>query len=113
MNDDDNLDPYAVLGVPSTASPADVTRAYRAKLRTLHPDTRRLGLTTVAVVDTQLQQVLAAYRLLRDPERRAGHDRTVEHQRQVRIPVTHYHGESIQTSASEYSLRAGPVRRHR
>jgi len=112
MNVDNNPDPYAVLGVPFSASPAEVTHAYRAKLRTLRPDTRRLGLATVAVGDAQLQQVLAAYHLLRDPERRAEHDRTAEFQRRVQIPVTH-RSDAVQTSASEYSLRAGPVRRHR
>ena len=64
-------DPYAVLGVTPTATPAEITHAFRAKLRTLHPDTG-----SAAVSDTQLRQVLAAYGLLRDPDRRADYDRT-------------------------------------
>jgi len=31
-------DPYAVLGVPSTANQEDVAAAYRAKARLHHPD---------------------------------------------------------------------------
>ena len=33
-------DPYAVLGVTPTASPAEISRAYRALLHTHHPDDR-------------------------------------------------------------------------
>ncbi len=64
-------DPYVVLGVTPTATPAEITHAFRAKLRTLHPDTR-----SAAIGDGQLRQVLAAYGLLRDPNRRADYDRT-------------------------------------
>lgn len=31
-------DPYQVLGIPESASPAEVKRAYRQKVRTCHPD---------------------------------------------------------------------------
>jgi preprotein translocase subunit Sec63 len=31
-------DPYAVLGVPSGASPDDVARAYREQMKRYHPD---------------------------------------------------------------------------
>ena len=51
----DNLNPYAALGVPTTATPAEITHAFRAKLRVLHPDTG-----SAAVGDTQLRHVLAA-----------------------------------------------------
>ena len=32
------MDPFAVLGLPPTATPAQVKAAYRAKSRQLHPD---------------------------------------------------------------------------
>jgi GR25 family glycosyltransferase involved in LPS biosynthesis len=67
----DNRDPYAVLGVTPTATPAEIAHAFRAKLRALHPDT-----SSAAVGDTELRQVLAAYGLLRDPDHRADYDRT-------------------------------------
>ncbi len=66
------FDPYAVLGLPPTATPDEITNAYRRQVRTLHPDTRT---TPQSAADEQLRQVLAAYALLRDPERRARYNR--------------------------------------
>lgn len=122
-------DPYRVLGVAPTATDAEIAGAYRKLVRHLHPDAD-------AGADPQaLEQVLAAYHLLRDPERRAAHDR--ERDRASRqghpsadritdnppgarrkvwptrhdvpaadVPVRRQHGR-------EPDLRAGPVRRHR
>lgn len=122
-------DPYRVLGVAPTATDAEITGAYRKLVRHLHPDTD-------GSADPQaLEQVLAAYQLLRDPGRRAAHDRqrggardqagtrrdttTNDHTRarttvtptrqdaQVTdVPVRHQPGR-------QPDLRAGPVRRHR
>jgi len=36
-----NPDPYLVLGVSPTATQAQITHAYRTRLRAHHPDTRR------------------------------------------------------------------------
>lgn len=68
-----SFDPYQVLGVTSTASPTQITRAYRSRLRTLHPDTRAVPASPDS--DDSLQQVIAAYDILRDAARRAEYDR--------------------------------------
>ncbi len=65
--------PYAVLGVAPVATAAEINHAFRAKLRDVHPDTRRPAAGGVAG-DTQLQRLIAAYHLLRDPEDRARYD---------------------------------------
>ncbi|MCG5432387.1 J domain-containing protein [Mycobacterium sp. MYCO198283] len=70
-------DPYAVLGVSRTASAAEITRAYRRKLRDYHPDTRR------GDADDRLQEVLAAYAALRRTRSDAPPSTA------VRIPVRH------------------------
>jgi curved DNA-binding protein CbpA len=44
-------------------------------VRALHPDTRATQQSALQPADEQLQRVLAAYALLRDPERRARYDR--------------------------------------
>ena len=69
----ENPDPYLVLGVSPTATQAEITHAYRTRLRAHHPDTRRTPPSQTA--DDDLRQVLAAYALLRDPARRADYDR--------------------------------------
>ena len=129
MTEDHN--PYAVLGVTPIATAAEINHAFRAKLRALHPDTRQRD-AAGAAGDTQLQQLIAAYHLLRDPEHRAQHDRnaasaaaprrqqrpspsppqrsTASPERPLTIPVTH---RRRQAPAAGYPLWAGPVRRHR
>ncbi len=103
-------DPYAVLGVPRTATDAEITQAYRRQLRAHHPDTR--SATTTPAADEQLRQVLAAYTLLRDPIRRADHDRNTApadpEPPASPIPATRRHQPSEQPP-----LWAGPVRWHR
>jgi curved DNA-binding protein CbpA len=67
------FDPYAVLGLPSTATPEEIRRAYLRQVRVHHPDTRPTP-QSMPFADEQLRRVLAAYALLRDPERRARYD---------------------------------------
>jgi curved DNA-binding protein CbpA len=69
------FDPYAVLGLSPTATPDEITHAYRAQVRAFHPDTRTTPESTLPPADEQLRRVFAAYALLRDPQRRARYDR--------------------------------------
>lgn len=109
-----DLDPYAVLGVTPTATPVEIAHAFRAKLRTLHPDTRHTGAST-AGAEIQLQQVLAAYHLLRSEPQRSGDDlvgspsaATPKHQPPLTIPIT-YRRTLSATHPEERPLWAGPV----
>ncbi len=66
-------DHYATLGVPSAASAAEIDRAYRARIRRVHPDlgtdpTDRARRTALAA------RLNAAAGVLRDPARRAAYD---------------------------------------
>jgi curved DNA-binding protein CbpA len=122
--------PYILLGVTPTATQAEITRAYRAHLRALHPDTR----ITPPVSDKELSDVLAAYGLLRNPDRRADYDHSVERTRSttptptpsnasasahidtfsmpVQIPVTHMPKRTPAAADQQPPLWAGPVRQH-
>jgi curved DNA-binding protein CbpA len=119
-------DPYLVLGVSPTATQAEITHAYRTRLRAHHPDTRNTPSSTTTA-DDDLRQILAAYDLLRDPGRRADYDNTTVHPAtpasrsphgsthvdrrpagRVQIPITYRTSNTAQPP-----LRAGPVRRHR
>jgi DnaJ-class molecular chaperone len=63
-------DHYAVLHVPRTATQREIARAYRALMRTHHPD-----LDNPTAVPAELQHVMQAFDVLRDPGRRLAYDR--------------------------------------
>ncbi len=126
----ENPDPYLVLGVSPTATQADITHAYRDRLRAHHPDTRHPPASKTA--DDDLRQVLAAYALLRDPARRADYDRATAHTAtppphrphgptpvdrppvgRIQIPITYRTTNTAAADVPSPALRAGPVRRHR
>ncbi|MET9956786.1 J domain-containing protein [Streptomyces sp. NPDC006339] len=72
-------DPYAVLGVAPTASAEQITSAYRARVRALHPDTHpdRTDQTDQPAQrgrPERLDEVMTAYATLRDARRRAEYD---------------------------------------
>src|SRR4026208_2172659 len=62
---------YEVLGVPKTASEADITKAYRALARKFHPD-RNPG---DKEAETKFKEIQNAYDILTDPAKRANYDR--------------------------------------
>jgi curved DNA-binding protein CbpA len=126
----ENPDPYLVLGVSPTATQAEITHAYRDRLRAHHPDTRHPPASKTA--DDDLRQVLAAYALLRDPARRADYHRATAHTAtppphrphgptpvdrppvgRIQIPITYRTTNTAAADVSSPPLRAGPVRRHR
>jgi hypothetical protein len=60
---------YNVLGVPATATPAEVRAAYRAAARDHHPD--------AGGDPARMRAVNVAWAVLGDPVRRAAYDRTL------------------------------------
>ncbi|HEU4972912.1 MAG TPA: J domain-containing protein [Gaiellaceae bacterium] len=63
-------DYYELLGVPRTASDADIKGAFRTLARELHPD-----VSSEPDADARFRDVAEAYEVLSDPERRATYDR--------------------------------------
>lgn len=63
------IDPYAVLGVPRTATRAEIARAYRGLAKRTHPDTGAVA------SPAQMARLNDAWRILGDPARRARWDR--------------------------------------
>ena len=65
----DELDPYRVLGVPSTASLLDIARARRRLAKRHHPD-----LVAGDAAASEMARINAAWELLADPDARAAWD---------------------------------------
>lgn len=65
-----NDDLYATLGVAANATPDQIEAAYRALARQYHPDVNR-----APDAADRMRDINAAYRVLRDPQRRAEYDR--------------------------------------
>lgn len=101
-------DLYALLGVAPTAGAAEIARAYRRRVREVHPDT-----AASAPDPAELRALQEAYLVLRDPARRAEYDADRARQaasprvsRSVPVPVR------VRSRAAPAAdrLRAGPVR---
>lgn len=75
---------YAVLGVDRTASQDEIKRAYREKMRRLHPDTMAAwakGEVPQEVKDflnEKTKKLNLAYQLLSDPKKRRDYDASIE-----------------------------------
>jgi DnaJ-class molecular chaperone len=65
-------DPYTVLGVPRSATEADIRRAYRKLAKELHPD---LNPSNRASSEERFKKVSAAYGVIGDLEKRRQYDR--------------------------------------
>jgi curved DNA-binding protein CbpA len=66
-------DLYELLGVAPDARAAEITRAWHRRARVLHPDAQP-GHTGAPA---RFQELEAAYRVLRDPARRAAYDQAL------------------------------------
>lgn len=72
-------DYYAFLGVPFTATQAEIKRSYRRLARKFHPD---LNQQTQQAQDERIKLLNEAYRVLSDPKKRAIYDQQRQQARQ-------------------------------
>ncbi len=80
-------DHYAVLGVEPSATPRQITRAYRKLAKELHPDTNPGG-------EERFKAITAAYDVLSDPEKRREYDEERTRPRARPRPQSTPHGRS-------------------
>ena len=64
-------DPYEILGVPRSASEADIKKSYRRLVKETHPDLHPGN----AQVEQRFKELSSAYDLLSDKKKRARYDR--------------------------------------
>lgn len=101
---------YAALGVAPDATAEEITHAYRRLVRQYHPDTRE-GRAGETASNAALAQVIAAYAVLRDPERRAEYDRRRRAAQRPRpAQPTRWVPPRSGAPPAEPPIRAGPVR---
>lgn len=100
---------YEVLGVPQTASTADVRRAFLALARRFHPDVHVLAdAATQRTAARRMQAVNDAWAVLGDAGRRASYDEELRRTR-ARSTPTGPAGPAPGGSASGRTAWAGPA----
>jgi curved DNA-binding protein CbpA len=112
------LDLYALLGVAPDADGREVARAYRRRLREVHPDTRDRSSAGPGPTHGDLRALQEAYAVLRDPARRARYDtQRAAGQRPADVPSAG-RGAPVRVRVRvrrpppgrDWLLRVGPVR---
>jgi DnaJ-class molecular chaperone len=113
-------DYYAILGVGRDAGRQEISHAYRALMRTHHPDMdggrayegmETMGDTTAEKGNTaqgeELLRIMQAFNVLRDPGRRADYDRKLAAAAPPNIPVRKVRSRGGQSGPP---IRVTPVR---
>lgn len=92
------MNPYEILGVPTTASDAEIKAAYRRLVKKYHPDINKGG-----DVGNVIAQVNEAYDILSDPVRKAKYDQGTAYwvEPVVEDPRDVYRREYIQRKREE------------
>jgi curved DNA-binding protein CbpA len=73
--DASEVDHYQVLGIPYTATAAEISRAYREAMKRVHPDRQQPDRRAAA--EGRARAINAAYAVLKHPLRRQAYDRTI------------------------------------
>lgn len=76
--DPDGANHYQLLGVGTTASSAEITKAYRAAMKRFHPD--RVPPERRSAAEELCKDLNRAYKILSSPVDRVAYDRTVRSQ---------------------------------
>jgi DnaJ-class molecular chaperone len=96
--------PYDVLGVPSSASPADIQKAYRKLAKKLHPDLNPGD----KAAEEKFKEVTAAYDLVGDPDKRKRFDNGEIDASGAERPQQHFYRDYAGSEDSHpYSNSAG------
>ena len=102
-------DHYAVLGVRRDAGTQEISRAYRALMRSHHPDMDHGDMDHGPVPEGELLRIMQAFNVLRDPQRRAAYDQELAVSGGQAIPVRRVRPRAA-AGPSDPVIRVTPVR---
>jgi curved DNA-binding protein CbpA len=109
-----NSDHYVTLDIRPQATADEVAKAYRIKMRANHPDTRELpdsNNTAASGTAPDVQGIMDAYAVLKDPARRSAYDRQRQALTSESEPRPDRHHPARFPPAAP-PLTVGPVRWH-
>ena len=72
---------YETLGIPKTAKPEQIKRAYRMLVKRFHPDLFPSASATQSEAEVRIRQINAAYGVLSNPQKRSAYDAKVTKQK--------------------------------
>ncbi len=102
----DERDYYTILGVPANAPEAEIRKAFRARAKELHPDSKPFSEREQA--NREFNLLTEAYDTLKDPERRADYDEALRHHRQLmRVESPAKSGSALAMGAAVAFVLAG------
>jgi curved DNA-binding protein CbpA len=78
MSEEKTFDYYEVLQISTSAEPETISRVFRMLAQRFHPDNQQTG------DESRFREILEAYSVLSDPEKRARYDIMHQQQRQDR-----------------------------
>ena len=109
-------DHYAALRLEASASQQEIVRAYRARMRSLHPDVDGVRPAAGAAEGNatarknELLLIMQAFAVLRDPARRAAYDRSLAERQAVSRPETGPQSIPVRHGRSRGNRAAAPIR---
>ncbi|NUP59223.1 MAG: J domain-containing protein [Pseudarthrobacter sp.] len=113
----DTNDYYTTLGVGADATQQEIARAYRALMRSHHPDMDgsldqgngpgHAPARPTPAREAELLRIMQAFNVLRDPKRRAAYDKTLTSSAPTIIPVRQVRSSK---GPSGPAIRVTPVR---
>jgi len=72
---------YETLGIPKTAKPDQIKRAYRILVKRFHPDLFPSGSAKQFEAGVRIRQINTAYGVLSNPQKRSAYDSKIRKQR--------------------------------